>query len=68
LEAAYAPPARPEPVLLAEAAPAPEFTPEPEQAPADVPATASPYFALGLIGLLTATAGLAMRKTALRQS
>jgi hypothetical protein len=36
--------------------------PEPEQAPEQLPATASPFFTVGLIGALAAAAGVGLRK------
>ena len=66
-EAFIAPPPEataPEPapaVTEAAAAPAPG-------APEALPATASPFFAIGLGGLLTAAAGLTLRRLAYRKS
>ena len=64
LEAAYTAPepaAAPEPVAeVAVAEPAPE--------PEALPATGSPYFAIGLVGLMAAAAGLTLRRVAYRKS
>jgi hypothetical protein len=56
LEAAYIPPT---PTVEAEATP-PE--PAPESAPQPLPATASPIYAIGLIGLVVGSAGVALRR------
>jgi hypothetical protein len=62
LEEAFTPP-EPEPApAVAEAAPAPEPEPEPEP----LPPTASPFFAIGLFGAITAAAGAALRRLAVR--
>jgi len=59
LEEAYVEP--PPEVALAE--PAPEPTPEPAPAaPESLPATASPIFAIGLVGLVAGSAGLLLRR------
>lgn len=57
-----------QPQLRAEARPAPEPTPaavpaspEPAQSPKELPATASPYAAYGVMGLVMLAAGLALR-------
>jgi hypothetical protein len=68
LEAAYS--AAPAEVAAAE--PAPAFAPavaevaaaEPAPEPAALPATGSPFFAIGLVGLMAATAGLTLRRLA----
>ena len=65
LEEAYTPPAvaaapEPAPVEVAAAEPAPE--------PAALPATGSPFFAIGLVGLMAAAAGLTLRRLAYRKS
>jgi hypothetical protein len=65
LEAAYIAPepaAAPEPVAeeVAVAEPAPE--------PEALPATGSPYFAFGLLGLMAATAGLTLKRLAVHKS
>lgn len=69
LEEAFTAP-QPEPVAAAEPA-APEATEiaaaEPA-APEAIPATASPYFVIGLGGLLAAAAGLTLRRLAYRRS
>jgi hypothetical protein len=66
LEEAYTQPAKPAPVLIAEAAPGPE--PEPAPEPEPLPATASPYFTFGLAGIFAAAAGFGLRKVAARHS
>ena len=65
LEEAYVAPAEaaapePAPVEVAAAEPAPE--------PAALPATGSPFFAIGLIGLMAAAAGVTLRRLAYRKS
>ena len=68
LEAAYtAPPAE---VAAAEPAPAVAevAAAEPAPEPAELPATGSPFFAIGLIGLMAAGAGLTLRRLAYRKS
>jgi hypothetical protein len=62
LEAAYTAPAiAPEPAAeVAVAAPAPE--------PETLPATGSPFFAIGLIGLMAAAAGLTLKRLAFHKS
>jgi hypothetical protein len=64
LEAAYTAPepaAAPEPVAeVAVAEPAPE--------PQALPATGSPFFAIGLVGLMAAAAGVTLRRLAYRKS
>ena len=68
LEAAYiAPPAE---VAAAEPAPAVAevAAAEPAPAPAELPATGSPFFAIGLVGLMAAAAGLTLRRLAYRKS
>jgi hypothetical protein len=61
LEEAFTPPEpEPAPAAVAEAAPAPEPEPEP------LPPTASPFFAIGLFGAITAAAGAALRRFAVR--
>ena len=67
---AYPPPAAPEPVLRAEAAPAPEPPPAVEEAaPATttLPSTASPSAAFGLAGLIALGLGVALRTVVRRQ-
>ncbi|MFN7922231.1 MAG: hypothetical protein U0Q16_19160 [Bryobacteraceae bacterium] len=71
---AYRAPAPTEPVLSAEARPAPEPVPTAAPAPAvppaapakELPATASPYTAYGLAGVIALAAGLAVRAFAHR--
>jgi hypothetical protein len=60
-EIAMAPAPRPAPIPepAPAAAPAPEPAP---QAPAELPATASPFFTIGLLGALLTVAGFALRK------
>jgi len=41
---------------------------EPEPKPAELPATGSPFFAIGLVGLMAAAAGLTLRRLAYRKS
>ena len=68
LEEAYIPPAE---AAAAEPAPAPAVevaAAEPAPAPAELPATGSPFFAIGLIGLMAAGAGLTLRRLAYRKS
>jgi len=68
LEAAYtAPPAE---VAAAEPAPAVAevAAAEPEPKPAELPATGSPFFVIGLAGLIAAAAGLTLRRLAYRKS
>lgn len=70
LEEAFIAPA-PEPAAtvaeVAKAEPeAPAFEPEP--APAELPATASPFFTIGLLGLIAAGSGLSLRRLAARRS
>lgn len=68
LEAAYiAPPAE---VAAAEPAPAVAeiAAAEPAPAQAELPATGSPFFAIGLVGLMAAAAGLTLRRLAYRKS
>jgi hypothetical protein len=68
LEEAYtAPPAE---VAAAEPAPAVAevAAAEPAPAPAELPATGSPFFAIGLVGLMAAAAGLTLRRLAYRKS
>jgi hypothetical protein len=55
------PPAPAPPPVTAAPEPEPLQAPEP---PAELPATASPYFAAALIGLLAAAAGIALRRAA----
>lgn len=67
LEEAYTAPAEaaaPEPApAVAEVAAA-----EPAPEPAALPATGSPFFAIGLVGLMAAAAGLTLRRLAYRKS
>lgn len=66
LEAAYtAPPAE---VAAAEPAPAVAEVAAAEPAPAELPATGSPFFAIGLAGLMAAAAGMTLRRLAYRKS
>jgi hypothetical protein len=68
LEEAYiAPPAE---VAAAEPAPAVAevAAAEPAPAPAELPATGSPFFAIGLVGLMAAAAGLTLHRLAYRKS
>jgi hypothetical protein len=69
LEEAFVAPA-PEPAATApEPAPAvAEVAAAPEPEPAALPATGSPFFAIGLAGLLAAAAGLILSRFALRKS
>jgi len=69
LEEAYIAPA-PEPAAAAEPAPAVAevAAAEPAPAPSELPATGSPFFAIGLIGLMAAAAGLTLRRLAYRKS
>jgi len=48
--------------------PEPAAAAEPEQAPVELPATASPIFAIGLAGALAAASGLFLRRLATRRS
>ena len=63
LEEAYIPPAE-----AAATEPAPAVTKIAAAAPAELPATGSPFFAIGLIGLMAAAAGLTLRRLAYRKS
>ncbi len=67
LEAAYTAPA----VEAAAPEPAPAVTEvavaEPAPEPAALPATGSPFFAIGLVGLMAAAAGLTLRRLAYRK-
>jgi hypothetical protein len=65
LEEAFIPP-EPAPAVVAEVAPEPEPAAEPEPEP--LPATASPFFAIGLAGVIAGAAGIALRKVAARRS
>jgi hypothetical protein len=69
LEEAFIAPA-PEPAATApEPAPAvAEVAAAPEPEPAALPATGSPFFAIGLAGLLAAAAGLTLSRFAFRKS
>jgi hypothetical protein len=60
----------PEPVATAPepAAAVTEIAAAPEPEPAALPATGSPFFAIGLAGLLAASAGLTLRRLAYRKS
>jgi hypothetical protein len=68
--------AAPEPVAeVAEAAPAPEpapaevaAAPEPAAATEEIPATASPFYAIGLFGILAIAAGFALRRLGFAKS
>lgn len=64
LEEAYLPP-EPAPEATAAVVTEPELAPA--EVPAEAPATASPFFAFGLIGLLTGAAGFGLRRLALRR-
>jgi hypothetical protein len=70
LEEAYTAPAAE--VAAAEPAPAPApavaEVAAAEPAPAELPATGSPLFAIGLLGLMAAAAGLTLRRLAYRKS
>ena len=68
LEEAYIPP--PAEAAATEPAPAVEevAAAEPAPEPAALPATGSPFFAFGLIGLMAAGAGLTLRRLAYRKS
>lgn len=66
LEEAYTAPAAE--VVAAEPAPAEVAAAEPAPAPAELPATGSPFFAIGLLGLMAAAAGLTLRRLAYRKS
>ena len=71
LEEAYTAPAE---AAAAEPAPAPApdevavAEPAPAAEPAALPATGSPFFAIGLVGLMAAAAGLTLRRLAYRKS
>jgi hypothetical protein len=63
-EVAAAPAAEPAAAREVETIAEPEPVPEPEP-PAELPATASPFFAAGLLGVLAASAGFLLRRSSL---
>jgi hypothetical protein len=65
LEEAYTAPAA---AAAPEPAPAEVAVAEPAPEPAALPATGSPFFAIGLAGLMAAAAGLTLRRLAYRKS
>lgn len=70
LEEAFIAPAPEPPAAVAEVAKAEPEAPasEPEPAPAELPATASPFFTIGLLGLIAAASGLSLRRLSVRRS
>jgi hypothetical protein len=70
LEEAFIAP-EPEPAVAEVAevtTPEPAAAAEPEQAPGELPATASPIFAIGLAGALAAASGMFLRRFTTRRS